>query len=803
MPTYTTTKKQTTCFHCGENCTNTALKVEDKNFCCQGCKTVYEIIHQTGMCNYYTLHASPGATQKQKIRENKFAFLTDAEIASKLISFKNSTETHITFYLPHIHCSSCLWLLENLPKINSAILSSKVNFARKEVDIIFSHTQISLENTADLLASIGYEPYISLQNLTRNGNTYNNAKLYKLGVAGFCFANIMLLSFPEYLGIDEKEILLANVFRYLNVILSIPVFFYSGSEFYISAWKGLQHKFLNIDAPIVLAIIITYFRSLYEVFTGIGGGYFDSMSGIIFLMLAGRVLQEKTYEQLNFDRDYTSYFPIAISKMVNGKKTVVSLPNVQLNDTLRIHQDELIPADGIITRGKALIDYSFVTGESTPIQKEMGEIVYAGGRQMDGDIEVLVIKEVAQSYLTKLWNNQADKTSKPSEQHTFVHLLSKYFTWVVLAIAFMAAVYWQFYNPSLILPSVTAVLIVACPCALLLSNTFTNGNILRIFGNNKLYLRNAQTIEALANITTIVFDKTGTLTTNQHAVVEYNGTPLTQYEKQLVASLAAQSNHTLSRALCSYIGYPSELPVLAFKNHVGLGIEGFVDETLVAIGSKEFLMLQNTTIDNTTQVYVAIEGRVKGKFSVGNQYRENLPKVLTTLSTKYQLAVLSGDNNGEQPYLETIIGRNAPLLFNLKPTEKLSLVKQMQQQGKNVLMIGDGLNDAGALQQAQVGIAVAENTNTFTPASDAIIDANSLAKIEQFLLLSKWNKRIVLAAFTTSLLYNIIGIVYAVQGQLSPMIAAILMPASSITIVALTYGASGIVARYLGLKNYE
>lgn len=803
MSTSTKTAQQTTCYHCGENCTNNTIKIEEKHFCCDGCKSVYEILNQTGMCDYYNMQASPGATQKQKVRENKFAFLNDSEIANQLISFKNTTETHITFYLPHIHCSSCMWLLENLHKLQPNILSSKVNFARKEVDIIFLHTQITLEKIAETLASIGYEPYISLQNLHTKRKTISSSKLYKLGVAGFCFANIMLLSFPEYLGIDQKEHMLANVFRYLNVVLSIPVFFYSGSEFYISAWKGLKHKFLNIDAPIVLAVVVTYIRSLYEVYMGIGGGYFDSMSGIIFLMLAGRVLQEKTYEQLNFDRDYTSYFPIAITKILNGKKTVVSLPNIQLDDTLLIHQDELIPADGIITKGKALIDYSFVTGESTPIKKQMGEIVYAGGKQMEGDIEILVIKEVAQSYLTKLWNNQADKTVKPSSETTFVHLLSKYFTWVVLAVALAAGVYWQFHNPALILPSATAVLIVACPCALLLSNTFTNGNILRLLGNNKLYLRNAQTIEALANVNTLVFDKTGTLTTNQHSVLKYQGTPLTSYEKQLIASLASLSNHTLSRALSKYLTNGEMLPVLAFKNHIGKGIDGFVNETLVALGSQEFLMAQKSPSVNHTEVYVAIEGKVKGKFIFGNKYRENLPALLSKLKGKYKIAVLSGDNNGQQHYLQSLLGSQAPLLFNLKPTQKLELVKEMQQRGDNVLMVGDGLNDAGALQQAQVGIAVAENTNTFTPASDAIIDAGSLEKIDKLLLLCKWNKRIILAAFVASIIYNIVGIFYSVQGQLSPMIAAILMPISSITIVILTYGSSSVIAKYLGLKNFS
>ena len=167
-------------------------------------------------------------------------------------------------------------------------------------------------------------------------------------------------------------------FRSLNLLLSLPVFFYAASEFYISAWKSLKHGFLNIDAPIVLAILITFSRSVYEIVSGSGAGYLDSMSGIVFFMLAGRVLQNKTYAHLNFERDFTSYFPIAVSKIEHGNETTLPLPDIKLNDTLLIHNNEIIPADGIITRGKAFIDYSFVTGESDPVEKQMGEIVYAG-----------------------------------------------------------------------------------------------------------------------------------------------------------------------------------------------------------------------------------------------------------------------------------------------------------------------------------------------------------------------------------------------------------------------------------------
>ncbi|QEC70072.1 HAD-IC family P-type ATPase [Panacibacter ginsenosidivorans] len=795
-----TIHQQTTCYHCGEDCGKNPLVAYGKNFCCEGCKMVYGILNTNGLCDYYSISKNPGSNRKVVVRKDKFNFLNDEKIQRSLLDYTDKTQSHVTFYLPQIHCSSCLWLLENLHRLNEHIISSKVNFVKKEVSIIFNHTGISLKQVAELLTSIGYEPYISFNDMKKAKPGLNRSKIYKLGVAGFCFANIMLLSFPEYLGIDAKEQDLLSLFRILNVILSLPVFFYSASEFYISAWKSLRHKFLNIDAPIVLAVWVTFGRSLYEVFTNTGSGYFDSMSGIVFFMLIGRILQDKTYEQLSFERDYTSYFPIAVTKLVLAMEETVALPDIKLNDTLLIHNEELIPADGILTRGRAFIDYSFVTGESLPIQKEMGEIVYAGGKQTGANIEILVIKEVAQSYLTKLWNRDEIKEDKNTKQLSFVHLLSRYFTWIVFSIALATAIFWYFNDVSKIWPAVTAVLIIACPCALLLSNTFTNGNILRILGRNKFYLRNAQVIEEIANVEHIVFDKTGTLTTGAGADIDYKGEYLSGRLKNKIATLAAQSTHPMSKAVFSYLNSPSKMPLKDFSEIPGYGIEGIVDGDLISVGSRKFVTGDNTN-NESSAVYVSVKEKVMGKFIFRNHYRNNIPSLITKLKNKYGLSVLSGDNDSERAALNKIFGSETELSFQQGPDDKLEKIKKLQRAVKKVMMLGDGLNDAGALKQADVGIAISDHSNNFTPASDAILEADELPKLYKFIQLCKINKKIVLASFAISILYNIIGIYFAVQGNLSPMIAAILMPASSLSILLVTFGASNVAAWKMNLTK--
>jgi len=787
------------CYHCGEDCKADVIQAYDKSFCCSGCKMVYEILDQNGMCDYYSISQTPGTTQKFKVREDKFSFLDDEKIAGSLIQFRDEGRTHVNFYLPQIHCSSCLWLLENLHRLADAVISSKVDFERKEVDIVFDHRSISLRKVAELLTAIGYEPYLSFNDMGKQMPGFNLSKIYKLGVAGFCFANIMLMSFPEYLGIDAKERDLLILFRYANLLLSLPVFFYSATEFYTSAWKSLKHRFLNIDAPIVLAVWVTFARSLYEVLSGTGGGYFDSMSGIVFFMLAGRVLQDTTYRQLSFERDYTSYFPIAVTKIEAQTQQAVALPDIRLNDTLLIHNEELIPADGILTRGKAVIDYSFVTGESVPVEKEMGEIVYAGGKQIGSNIEILVIKEVAQSYLTKLWNKEEQGPQKTWE-NSFVHLLSRYFTWIVFAIALLGAAYWYVNDPARIWNVITAVLIIACPCALLLSNTFTNGNILRRLGRNHFYLRNAQVIEDIASSDCIVFDKTGTLTTGRYNNIQYEGDALTGEQKYQLGVLASQSTHPLSKAIALWAGNTTNRKVLNYKEVPGYGIEGIVDGVMILLGSHSFVKHEKSKTQDNSVVYISFEDEVTGKFSFRNQYREEVPDLLKLLGTKYHLAVLSGDNAGEKNFLRDLLGSGTTLLFNQDPTDKLNAIKLLQGSGKKVVMVGDGLNDAGALQQANVGIAISENNNHFTPASDAILSAEELPKLYRYIKLCKANKKVVLAAFVISILYNLIGIFFAVQGVLSPMIAAILMPCSSISILLITFGLSNYYSYRLRLK---
>lgn len=795
------TEIQLVCYHCGQYCPDDSISIDDKNFCCNGCKTVYEILNQNQLCNYYTFQESPGISPSA-VYEQKFDYLNEQDVINKLVEYRDDKFFIVTFFIPQMHCSSCIWLLENLFKLNPSIVDSKVNFVRKELTVKFLWEKVSLKEVVMLLTSIGYEPQISLDSQADKKTVNPNRKLYyQIGVAGFCFGNIMLFSFPEYFSIDVQDKLLKDFFSYLNLFLSIPVFFYSASGYFISAYKGLRKKIINIDIPLALGILVLFLRSCYEVIFQVGPGYFDSFAGLVFFLLIGKILQEKTYEALNFERDYKSYFPLSVSIKQNEIEKTIPVSNLRIGNRIIIRKNEIIPADSILINGDGIIDYSFVTGESHPIPKVSGEFIYAGGRQLGGAIELEVVKELSQSYLTKLWNNDAFNKIGESFFTRFSNTTSKYFTIVVLFIAFLSSAYWLTVDLTTAVHVFTSVLIVACPCALALSTPFTLGNAMRILGRNKLYLKNSYVIEEIAKINHIVFDKTGTITQTGSADIIYHGKVLTELEKQIIKSLTRNSTHPLSKKIFDSIEDKNILPVTGFEENLGKGISGIVYGHTIKIGSSDFVGLTKEKEENLqTKIYISIDDFYVGKFIFSNSYREKIDEVINSLNPDFSLSLLSGDNEGERINLEKFFGKNSDLHFNKSPESKLQFIKKLQEEGKKVLMLGDGLNDAGALSQSNVGVAVTDDISSFSPACDAILKGDELYKLPEFIKYSRNSVRVIKMSFLISLIYNLIGTSVAVQGLLSPVIAAILMPLSSISVVTFATVMTNLFGKRRGLS---
>ncbi len=789
---------QIICFHCGNECKDDLITLDDKSFCCAGCKTVYEILDKSNLCTYYNLESAPGISPNLNFG-TRFDYLDDLQTITKLIDFQDDNVTSVTFHIPQMHCSSCIWLLENLFKLNNSIKNSKVDFLKKKLSVHFNQNEITLKQVVGLITSLGYEPQILLESVEKNPEPHINKKLYyKIGIAGFCFGNVMLLSFPEYLSIDTSEVFFRKIFGYLNLILSLPVFLYSASGYFVSAVQGLRKKIINLDVPISLGILALFIRSSYEVLSFTGAGYFDSLTGLVFFLLIGKFLQEKTYDTLNFERNYKSYFPLAVTILIDSIEKSIPVSKLMVGNRIVVRKNELIPADSILFSGDGKIDYSFVTGESKPVNKVIGEMIYAGGRQMGGAIELEVIKAVSQSYLTQLWNNGTFNKTSDSAFTNFSNAVSKYFTAVVLLIAAIATLVWLPYNSATALNVFTAVLIIACPCALALSTPFTLGNAMRVFGKNKFYVKNSAVIEKAAKITSIVFDKTGTITEPGKSDLIYHGKVLSTDEQRFIKSLVRNSTHPLSKKIYDSLESEELFPVTAFNEISGMGIEGVVYGNHLKIGSSEFISSPVKYDDDSflrTEIYISINNESIGYFTVSNSYRKGIGDVIKQLEKKYKVSLLSGDNPAEKANLKKFFNKNSELLFKQSPENKLNYVKHLQFRKEKVMMVGDGLNDAGALNQSDFGISVTDNISNFTPASDAIADAEILNRLPVFLKYARDSVNIIYINFGISFFYNVIGLSFAVQGLLSPLVAAVLMPLSSITVVSFATLATNYMAK--------
>lgn len=800
-------KEVSTCYHCGEDCKEEILQFDGKEFCCTGCQLVYEVLSENDLCDYYTIGENPGVSQKEvSKRDNRFDYLDDMDVIQKLIDFQQGDEIHITFNIPLIHCASCIWLLENLHKIHPGVISGRVDFIKKRVQVKFLKDQISLKELVRMLSKIGYEPLINLADTDKKKVQSMDKKLItKLAVAGFCFGNMMLFSLPEYFS--EAELLgtgFKKTFNYLNVLLALPVFFYSATDYYRSAWLSIRNKAVNMDVPIAIGIVTLFTYSLYDIFILGNEGYMDTLGGLLFFLLIGKFYQQKTYDTLSFDRDYKSYFPIAVTRLVRDEEEVIPLAKLNVGDIIRVRNTELIPADSILLDGVALIDYSFVTGEEVPVSRKKGELIYAGGRQKGKAISLAVQKSPSQGYLTDLWNNESFDKENSMGLESLANKISGKFTFTVLFIALLSFAYWAWAgNISLGVLTFTSVLIITCPCALAMSTPFTLGNTLRVFGQGKFYLKNSHVIEKMAKIDTVVFDKTGTLTAPSQAKVQYQGEPLSDESKALIKAMVNQSTHALSNRINTWLDGVKAIKLDEDVEEIsGKGLKIIYKSQEIKLGSAEYVNADLGTLpEGGNLVFFAIEDLVLGYFFIQSGLRKGIDQLVTTIKSQKQVHFLSGDQDHERRNLKRIFGDNIQMSFNQGPSDKLHYIKSLNDLGKNTLMVGDGLNDAGALRESKVGIAVTDKVTNFSPASDAIMDAAMLYKLPSFLDFTKTSRKIIKASFGLSFTYNTVGVFFAVQGLVSPVFCAILMPISSISVVLFTTITTNYIAYKRGLKD--
>jgi Cu+-exporting ATPase len=777
-------KTLTECAHCQQAILEIVPGEGDKVYCCYGCKVVDEL-----------MGTSKNLLELPEKSLRSYAYLDEEKIKNQLCHFREGSINAIKIHLPAIHCSSCIYLLENLNEVAPGISDVQVHFPKKEASIQFSEDDIKLSEVATLLEFIGYKPDF-ISHLGK-GKKSKNRLLIQLGIAGFFFGNTMLLALPEYLDdslINDAD--LQRFFRYLMMAFSLPVVFFSARDYFVSAFKSLRAGALSIDLPIAMGITVLFLRSSYEVISSLGSGYFDSLTGLVFFLLIGKWYQQMTYQNFSFDRDLRSFLPLAANILLDdGQEKPIVIDDLKKGDRLILRQGEVLSADGILISEKAEIDYSYLSGESLPVQKLKGDKIFAGAKIAGQAIQVEVHSTVEHSYLSSLWAKDAFADASKKKSLAFSDRISQYFTPAILLIALIAALIWSQQDFSKAILVFTSVLIVACPCALALAEPFAAGSMMRWFGKYGFFIKNATVLNRLQSINTVVFDKTGTLTLPNSIQVNWHGDELSFEEKWAVAALALNAQHPLAQPLLHFLDQKKadSTQVLSFEEVSGEGVAARVRGSYYRLGKASFLNLSDQA--GTTAVYVERDAVVRGYFSFFQKERPGLSEGIESLAPYYNLAVLSGDNDAERERFEVIFKERAALYFQHSPHDKLDRLKEIQQKGEKVLMLGDGLNDAGALQQSEVGVSLCEKDVNFFPASDALLQSQAFPLLASFLALSHSYRKIVNWAFVISLAYNFIGVAVAVAGLLSPLLAAVLMPISSVTVVLFTTLRSGFMAK--------
>jgi Cu+-exporting ATPase len=773
------------CYHCGDKVVGKPVEFDERVFCCKGCKSVYQLLSENELDGFYAFNEGSGIKPEGE-ELAKFKPLDLPEVFDDFVDFQNEGIYIATFFLPAIHCSSCIYLLENLQKINSDIVSSEANFTARTVSITV-RKPMQLSALAGLLESIGYKPELR-KNTKDRQSIYDKKLLYKLGVAGFAFGSVMLWTFPEYLGMDETFEDFRDFSAYLSLLVAIPVLFYSAWDYIRSAFTAIRTKQLNLDIPIAIGILVLFIQSSSSVLMREGSGYIDSFTGFVLFLLIGKWFQSKTYRNMAFDNDPKAFFPLGVHRCTGDQATeIVVIDALQKEDVILVHNEEIIPCDAELLEEEATINTSFITGEADLIKLKKGDKAYAGSKLIGTARQMKVLNTTDRSKFAAIWNNKSQASQKQSVALEREHKLTRFFLIAVFIVAIIAAAVWMFKDPYRIPEIVTAVLVVACPCALALSFPFVYGNSMRKLGNNGLYFKSAFEIEKLKYIDQVIFDKTGTLTKDKTESVYFEG-ELTQEIIDMVYAGTKESTHPYSRSINSFlkdkvvngvaIAHFEEVPGKGWNMRTTSGDE-------LKLGSTQFLtsLFNSKSNNEITGSALAVNNELKGVFNFKSALRDGVVEALKSISLPK--VILTGDNEKDKGLFASL-KEEVPIHFNQSPVDKRNFIESAVKSGKRVLFLGDGLNDSEALRVSDLGISVADDVFRFTPSCDAIIEGDKIKYLPAYLQFGKYAAFVLTICMIFSLIYNIVGMTFAVLGYVTPLFAAILMPLSSITIVFLS-----------------
>lgn len=774
------------CQHCGEDASGQPIWNDKHVFCCNGCLSVYQILNQSGLCEYYDVSKNPGITPKS----SALATIDSNDELELMVNEFTIAQTDNTrvflFYIPAMHCASCIWLLEKLNHLDAGIISSRANFIKKQLTCVIDTNKTNFSSLVRLLAAIGYEPSLMPEDSDLKERKTKRTALIKMGIAGFCAGNIMMFSFPQYLGLASNETSeFKTLFDLANILLSIPLIFYCAAEYFQSFFNWITKKTINVKVPLALGIGALWCRSVYEVATHSGPGYFDSLAGLIFFLLIGQYLQNRTFDGLRFGEKARKFFPLVTRVVVGNKTAARKVVDLKTGDRIILKSNEIIPADAILLHADAYLDYSFATGESTPVHKVAGEMLYAGGKNLGAAFNAEVIRPFSEGKFAEIWSATENQDVEGSSTTKLEKLISKWFVISTIILALVALTIWLPISQNKAWFVFTAVLMVACPCALALAPPFAWNTVASFFAKHGFFLKKPEVIGTIGEIENLVFDKTGTLTDENQCFATLPDS-LTEDELRLLQTAVNQSNHPYSVAIANTLeAYLPFTSIADFKEFPGKGFVVSINQQNIKVGNAAWIGAETTNTAQNKVVYFSIDNRVFEPIVIHDNLRFMAKEALAELKKQGKnLVIASGDNASEKSRIEAALGADTfqHIYMECSPTKKVEILNTQKLSGKTI-MIGDGINDAAGLKHADAGIVLCKDTTQFVPEASGILLNTSFHYIPTFLEIAKKSNRIVFQTFLVSLIYNIIALGLAVGGLMTPLIAAIIMPISSIALM--------------------
>ncbi len=799
------------CAHCGLEVPRALYRPdEESQFCCAGCRQVYAIIHQWGYADYYRLAQSQGqALQPARVAGRSFADFDDPTFQQQFAVNTDATHRGAELYLEGVHCAACVWLLERLPEAVPGLQSVRLNLATSVARVVWDSATTSLARVGRALDSLGYTPHPHVAGeAQRVRQREDRALLVKLGVAAACAMNIMFIQGAlyagEYWGMAPE---FHTFFRWLIFALSLPVLLFSAQPFYRTAWAGLRARVPHIDLPIALALVATFVYSGYSTVVGHGEVYFDSLATLVALLLGARQLQRgaqrRALEQADSLRRvaFVEFARRLDGQGLDAPSVEVPLGALRPGDCVEVRSGELVPVDGIVLHGQSQVDNGVLTGESVAIQVQVRDRVFAGATNLGARLVVRVEAAGDQTRVGALLAVVQDAMSRRPPLVQLADRISRVFVVTVLALAVVAAFIWGRQSLGSGLQHVVALLLITCPCALGMATPVALSVGLARAARAGIFVKNPAALERLRRVGVVLLDKTGTLTEGRAAVSRWLGD---EKARELACRLEAESSHPVAQAFRRAYARPLELarPVSEVLETAGLGISGVVDGAVVVVGNRHLVEASAAPLepaladhaaallaDGLSPVYVAVNGQVAGVAGVGDPIRADAADTVAALRRAgLPLQILSGDHPAVVARTALALGIPADQAHGgLTPEGKRDRVAALtcrdQRGGPAVVMVGDGVNDAAAMALADVGVAVHGGSGASVLAADVVLTRDGLSPLLDLFAGSRRVLRVVWRNLAFSLAYNLAGAGLALAGLVGPLLAAVLMPISSLTVI--------------------